>query len=369
MRTFRQLLVFGVTVCAFALGPVSLSWAGDVKQHAGITIASVRDFTPPTATSGCRCVVSGNGTVGSPFVVGPWAIINENGSDAAVTVENVNVSFTITGISVNYADSNASHPVIELVNVNPAAASVSNVSANADGIGVEIEYSSNITLSSVSVNKMFGAGLVIKNSVNITSINGKYKATSDEVPFHDADGLYAVDSQNLWIGGVPGCPTNGICNTFDYDSGWGVYLQNTSDVMIDNATANADDTGGYIFDNASNVTLENSTGEAGGPICISLNGAKEPSGYFNTGLMGNLMLINGASDNTIENDTFNGFAPASGYDIAGTPNPFYFNVCTGSNSTTFVPSGSAMGSGNTFSNICYTTSNDVASLPPSTCKS
>ena len=205
--------------------------------------------------------------------------------------------FTITGISANYTDTNASHPVIELSNVHPAdSASVSKLSANDDGIGVKIESSSNITLSSVSVNKMNGAGLEIRKSMNITSINGKYKATSDEVPFHDADGVYAVESEKLWSGGVPRCPNNGICNTFDYDSGWGVYLKETKDVVIDNATANADDTGGYILDGASNVTLENSTGEAGGPICISLNGGKEPSGYFNTGLLGNLMLINGASN-------------------------------------------------------------------------
>jgi hypothetical protein len=353
----------GVTACALGLGPVSVSWAGDIGQHAGITINGNSGFT----TCGCA---TGSGTKADPYVVGPWAITSENSSDAAVTVENVTADFTITGLSANYTDSNPSHPVIELSNVKPAdSALVSNASANADGIGVEIDSSSNITLSSVSVNKMFGAGVVIQNSTNITSLNGKYKATSDEVPFHDADGLYAVSSSNLQIGGVPGCPHNGICNSFDYDSGWGVYLQKTSNVTIDNATANADDTGGYILDGASNVTVENSTGEAGGPICISLNGAKEPSGYFNTGLLGNIMLINGASDNTIENDTFNGFLPGSGYDIAGTPNPFYFDACTGSDSPTFVPSGSAMGPGNAFSNICYTTSNDVANLPPSTCKS
>ena len=75
----------------------------------------------------------------------------------------------------------------------------------------------------------------------------------------------------------------------------------------------------------------------------------------------------GARHNTIENGTFNGFAPASGYDIAGTPNTFYFNVCTGAPSS--LPSGTAMGSGNTFSNLCYNTSNQVPGLPPSTCKS
>jgi hypothetical protein len=343
-----------------------MTWARDVNQHAGITINGNSGF------AACGCA-TGTGTKADPYVVGPWAITSENGSNAAVTVENVTAYFTLTGISANYTDSDPSHPVIELsnVNVNSAdSASVSGASANANGIGVEIDWSANITLSSVNVNKMFGAGVVIENSTNITSLNGKYKATSDEVPFHDADGLYAVNSSNLQIGGVPGCPpSNGTCNTFDYDSGWGVYLQNTSNVTIDNASANADDTGGYILDGASDVTLENSTAEAGGPICISLNGAKEPSGYFNTGLLGNMMLINGASDNTIENDTFNGYLPTNGSDISGTPNLFYFDACTGSDSTTFVPSGSAMGSGNYFSNICYTTSHDVANLPTSTCKS
>jgi hypothetical protein len=359
-----------VTICALGVGPASVSWAGDVNQHAAITITSNAEFTTPTVPSGCRCVVSGNGTAKSPFVIGPWAITNENSSNAAVTVKNVTADFTLTGISANYTDSEPSHPVIELSNVHPVnSALVSSLSANNDGIGVEIDSSSNITLSSVSVNKMKGAGLVIEKSTNIKSINGKYKATSDEVPFHNADGLYAVESSDLRIGGVPGCPNNGICNTFDYDSGWGVYLQETSNVVIENATANADDTGGYILDGSSDVTLKNSTAEAGGPICISLEGAKKPSGYFNTGLLGNLMLINGASDNVIENDTFNGFAPASGYDIAGTPNPFYFNVCEGSNSASFEPSGMPMGSENTFTNICYTTSNEVAGLRPSTCKS
>ena len=115
------------------------------------------------------------------------------------------------------------------------------------------------------------------------------------------------------------------------------------------------------------MTLENSTAEAGGPICISLNGGKEPSGYFNTPLMGNMMLIDGSNNNTMVNDTFNGFAPANGFDIAGTPNTVYSNVCTGA-VTTFPP-GNSMGTGNTFSNICYSTSNDVANLPRSTCPS
>jgi hypothetical protein len=314
----------------------------------------------------CSCA-TGEGTTSNPYVIGPLAISSTNIEGSAITVENTTADFTITGISANYTNENPSQSVIHLSNVTGPAV-VNNVSANNDGIGIEIDSSSSIALTSISVNKMNGAGLVIRKSTNISTTGGKYKATSDEVPFHHADGLYAVESSSLQIGGSSKCPQR-VCNTFDYDSGWGVYLENTNNVLIDRASANADDTGGYILDGSSKVTLKNSTAEAGGPICISLEGEKKPSGYFNTGLVGNMMLVNGASSNTIENDTFEGMAATSGWDIAGTPNPFYFNVCKGEESPTFVASGKPMGSGNKFSEICYQDSHDVAGLPPSICHS
>lgn len=344
-----------------ALGFAVVASPSYASGQPGITINGDSGF------STCECAI-GAGTPSNPYVVGPFAITSPNSQGSAITIENTTKDFTITGISANYTNTDPGEAVIHLSGVT-GPATVNNVSANNDGIGIQIDnYSSNIALNSINVNKMNGAGLVIKDSTGISTANSKYKATSDEVPFHDADGMYAVNSSDLQIGGTSKCP-QGVCNTFDYDSGWGVYLKGTNNVMIDQASANADDTGGYILDGASNTTIENSSAEAGGPICISLNGGKEPSGYFNTGLMGNLMLINGTHNNTIENGTFNGFAPTSGYDIAGTPNMFYFNVCTGAASPTFVPSGTAMGSGNTFSNLCYDTSNQVPGLPPSTCKS
>jgi hypothetical protein len=359
MKGVRWALSLWVT--AIVLGVSASPSLGAVNQHTAITINGNAGF------AACKCA-TGNGSAANPWVIGPYAITTETGTGSAVTVENVTADFTVTGISANYSDPNPQDAVIDLSGDHPTdSGTVSNISANAEGMGVQIASSSNIVLNGVSVNKMFGAGVSISNSTNITSLNGKYKATSDEVPMHDADGLYALNSSNIQIGGVPGCPVSGACNSFDYDSGYGVYLQNTNYVTIDNASANADDTGGYILDNASNVTIENSTAEAGGPICISLNGGKEPSGYFDTPLMGNIMLINLSKDNTLVNDTFNGFAPANGFDIAGTPNTFYSNVCTGA-ITTF-PAGTSMGTPNTFSNLCYTTSNDVADLPPSTCKS
>jgi hypothetical protein len=356
MRGLRWVLALGATAVGFAVcAPASLA-----SGAAGITINGNSGF------AACGCA-TGSGTASNPYVIGPLAISSTNSSGSAITVENTTADFTITGISANYTNTNQSDAVIHLSGVT-GPATVNNVSANDDGIGIEIDSSSNIALTSISVNKMNSTALLIKNSSNISTEGGKYKATSDEVPFHDADGLYAVNSSNLQIGTSSQCP-QGVCNTFDYDSGWGIYLQHTNNVTIDQASANADDTGGYILDDSSNVTLENSTAEAGGPICISLGGANEPSGYFNTGLVGNMMLIDGAHNNTIENDSFEGTSSTSGYDVAGEPNPFYFNVCTGADSPTFQPSGTAMGSGNTFSNICYVTSSDVAGLPPSTCKS
>lgn len=393
MRDWRRSLVLGAVVIAFGVGVPASYAGGGVGQHTAITITSNADF------STCGCVVSGKGTQASPYVIGPWAISAPNpGNDpdpiavgSAITVDNtptptnpspITDYFTITGISINYDETslppNPVYPVIYLRDVQQST-TISNVSANDDGIGIKLDGSSNITLDSVSVNKMNGAGLWLDGSSNITSINGKYKATSDGLPpsSHDADGLYAENSSNLHIGGVAGCPKNGICNTFDYDSGWGVYLPNTSNVVIENASANVDDTGGFVLDGRNHVTLDNSGAEAGGPICISANGAKETSGYLPTDLVGGLMLVNGTSDDTISNDTFNGTSSSSGFSIGdgangGVNNPFYFDVCMNMQQLLTPPGDPPMGSNIKFSNVCYTTTDIPSSpgLPPtSSCKS
>jgi hypothetical protein len=327
----------------------------------GITINGNAGFT----TCGCA---TGSGTAGNPYVIGPLAITSPNSSGSAITIENTTANFTVTGISANYNDSNPADPVIHLMNVT-GPANVSNVTANADGIGVEIDSSSNVALDSISVNKMVGAGLVIKNSTHISTTNGKYKATADGEAPHNEDGLYAVDSSFLQIGQAAKCP-QGVCNTFDYDSGWGVYLQNTHDVTVNEASANADDTGGFVLDgsNTYNVTLSNSTAEAGGPICISLNGTKTPTGYANSDLIGGLMLVNGTHNDTISNDTFNGTSASSGFSIGDGGNPFYFNVCTSTDTFFNPPPDGPMGPNITFSNVCYTTTDDPTP-PPSSCKS
>jgi hypothetical protein len=365
----RRPVFLAVLALAVAVSmPVAAS-AGS-GQHAAITITANSDFTAPGSPAGCACVTAGNGTPASPYVIGPWAITAPSGGSSgwAIKVDNtrgaVTSSFTISGISANYSGVPFTDPVIVLADVNnPSGTTISNVSANGDGRGVELDSSSYVTLDQLSLNKMTGNALFLNGSSHIALSNSKLKATADGQVPHNADGLYALNSAYLSIGGVAACPKAQACNTFDYDTGWGVYLQNTHDVTIDHASANADDTGAYILDNAWNVNLGHSNAEGGGPICITLNGQKTPTGYF-TDLQGGLLLVNGSHDNAIHDDQF---AANTGTGIGSGGNGFFANPCTNSNQP-FSPAESPMGSNNTFTNVCYSAT-DIASLePPQQCK-
>jgi hypothetical protein len=360
----RRILVPTVIALAVAVGAPVAASAG-TGQHGAITITSNSDFTAPGSAAGCACVTAGNGTAGRPYVIGPWAITAPSGGSSgwAIKVDNsgggVTSSFAISGISANYSSVPFTDPVIVLVDVNnPAGTTISNVSANEDGRGVELDSSSYINLDQLSFNKMIGNALFINGSSHITLSNSKLKSTADGQVPHNADGLYAVNSAYLSIGGVPACPKSMICNSFDYDTGWGVYLQNTHDVTIDHASANADDTGAFVLDNAWNVDLGNSNAGAGGPICITLNGQKTFTGYH-ADLQGGLMLINGSHHNAIHDDQF---SANTGQSIGSGGNGFFANPCTNSNEP-FSPVEAPMGSNNTFTNVCYS-STDIASLEP-----
>jgi len=211
---YRLLLVM-VSLLALAVGGAGASRGGDVPQHDAITITSNADFTTPGSSSGCKCVTAGDGKT-TPYVVVPWAITSPSGPGLtgwAVEVAGVSAPFTLTWISAGYQGVPASDPLIELDHVNNAT--VSNVSANNDGRGVEIDNSSHIALDNLNLNKMTGNALRIDSSSYVTLSNSKLKATADGVGPHDADGLYAVGSNHLKIGGVDACPKSRACNTFD----------------------------------------------------------------------------------------------------------------------------------------------------------
>jgi len=364
----RGIVVAGLVASGVTVGAVRPALAGP-GQHPAITITTNGDFTTPGSAVGCACVEGGSGTPANPYVIGPWAISAPSAGTSgwAVDVDNtaggVTASFTITGISANYAPVPRTDPVIKLVDVNSSAGTaISTISSNGEGRGVELDGSSYITLDNLSLNKMIGNALFINGSSHVTLTNSKLKATADGQVPHNADGLYALNSSFLQIGGTSACPKSQICDVFDYDTGWGVYLQNTHDVLIDHASANADDTGAIVLDNASNVEVANTVADAGGAICITLNGQKTFTGYH-TDMQGGLILINGSHDNNIHNDQF---AANTGFSVATGGNGYFLNPCT-NQAEPFSPAEAPMGGANTFTAVCYS-STDVPGLGPNPCK-
>jgi Right handed beta helix region len=367
----RLLLVLSpLTLAVLFAVPAAPALAG-TGQHAAITITSNAGF------STCACGTSGSGTAADPFVIGPWAIGAPSGGTSgwSVKIDNsgggITDHFNISGISSTYNNTSTTDPTIWLVGVNTPTSIVGTnahpTAGNDLGIGIELDGSSNVAIDGVSYNKGNGTGIYLNGSSNVSINNSKLKATCDICTPHTGDGIYAVNSANLQIGTGPDCPRNAPCNDVTYDDGFGIWLVNTHDVVIDHATADANDTGGYVLDgsNTYNVTLENSGAQGDGNICFTINGQRANSGYF-TDLQGGLHLVNGAHNNTIANDTFTG---STGLDVASGGNRVYNNACTGVPNQPFSPVEAPMGSGNTFSNICYSHTNIAAALPPSTCKS
>lgn len=345
------------------------SFAG-TSQHAAITITSNAGF------STCGCVTSGNGTAANPYVVGPWSIGTPSGGTGgwSVKIDNsgggITAYFNIFGISSTYNDTSTTDPTIWLAGINtPTTISGNNADPTAGndlGIGVELDHSSNISIDGVNYNKGNGTGIYLNGSSNVSINNSKLKATCVLCTPHTGDGIYAVNSSNIQIGTGADCPNTNPCNDLTYDDGFGIWLANTHNVVINQTSADANDTGGYVLDgpNTYNVTLENSTSNGTGNICITFNGNKVNTGYL-TDLQGGLHIINGAHDNTITSDSF---TANSGISIASGGNGFYYNICAGGVNQPFSPVEPSMGAGNTFSDICYSTTN-VAGLPPSTCNS
>jgi len=248
----RLLLVLSpLTLAVLFAVPAAPALAG-TGQHAAITISSNAGF------SSCGCVTSGTGTAASPYIIGPWAIGAPSGGTSgwSVKIDNshgkITDYFNIFGISSTYNDTSTTDPTIWLVDVKTAT-TISGNSANPTagndlGIGIELDGSSNVSIDGVSYNKGNGTGVYLNGSSNVSINNSKFKATCDVCTPHTGDGIYAVNSANLQIGTGADCPANGPCNDVTYDDGFGIWLVNTHDVVINHATADANDTGGYVLD-------------------------------------------------------------------------------------------------------------------------
>ena len=373
----RSLLVI---VPALAVGvlfalPARSSLATTAGSHAAITITSNAGFTR------CACVTSGDGSAAHPYVIGPWSINAPSGGTRgwSVKVDNsagaITDYFNIFGISSTYNDTNPSDPAIWLVDVKTptriSGTSADPTSGNDLGIGIELVYSANISVDNVDYNKGNGTGAYINHSSNVSIDNAKFKATCSLCAPHVGDGIYAVNSTNVQVGTGSDCPTSASvpCVDVTYDDGMGVWFHNSNNSVIDRTSASANDTGGYVLDGSGshNDTVENSTSSGTGNICFTFNGQRVNSGYY-TDLQGGLHLINGAHNNTIRGDTFRsktGLDISSGGNIIKGVDSFY-DACQAAYVPYTQTPTPVMGSGNTFANNCYG-STDIASLPAPAC--
>ena len=373
----RSLLVI---VPALAVGvlfalPARSSLATTAGSHAAITITSNAGFTR------CACVTSGDGSAAHPYVIGPWSINAPSGGTRgwSVKVDNstgaITDYFNIFGISSTHNDTNPTDPAIWLVDVKTptriSGTSADPTSGNDLGIGIELVYSANISVDNVDYNKGNGTGAYINHSSNVSIDNAKFKATCSLCAPHVGDGIYAVNSTNVQVGTGSDCPTSASvpCVDVTYDDGMGVWFHNSNNSVIDRTSASANDTGGYVLDGSGshNDTVENSTSSGTGNICFTFNGQRVNSGYY-TDLQGGLHLINGAHNNTIRGDTFRsktGLDISSGGNIIKGVDSFY-DACQAAYVPYTQTPTPVMGSGNTFANNCYG-STDIASLPAPAC--
>jgi hypothetical protein len=162
----------------------------------------------------------------------------------------VTAFFNIIGITSAYNDTNPADPDIWLVDVHQSTAITSAqnagtpTAANGNGTGIRLDGSSNISLDGLQYNKMSGPGVFLNGSSTVTIDNSKLKSLGDERP--NGDGIYAVNSVGIRVGGGADCPHNQPCNDLSYDDGFGIDLVNTHDVTIDAAAVSANDTGQHL---------------------------------------------------------------------------------------------------------------------------
>jgi hypothetical protein len=150
------------------------------------------------------------------------------------------------------------------VNANTTT-TISGSGGNNLGIGIELDNSSNISIDNVSYNKGNGTVVVVNGSSHVSINNSKFKATCTLCSPHTGDGIYAVNSSNLQIGTGPDCPNSTPCVDVPYDSGFGIYPQNTHDVAIKNVSADSDDTGGIELAGPAPTTSRSRTARRAPP--------------------------------------------------------------------------------------------------------
>ncbi len=331
-RGRRWLRLGGVLLVASLLGclALTLSLAGSAigaasfPKHAPISITSDTDF------SNCGCVVSGSGSPGNPYVIGPWSINNANG--AAVTIDGnggLTKSFDLHNLVI--AGNSTPHSegiVLNHVNV-PSSVSGSQTSIQTVGTGILVEHSSYVTLDGGGANTSApgvtsGGGVINKDSMGAIDVENSNHITIRGWKL-SADG---ADGTPDFLGFNPD-PGNllGVWNV------GGVRFFGVDHSTVDHNAANNDTSVSYSLFDSWNDTISNNT-------------ANYP---YTT----NVLITDGSHDNQIIGNAlatgdFFGILiadPLPGYEPLGYAGPSYNNLVQGNTDHSDGPTGTEKAAG------------------------
>jgi hypothetical protein len=277
-------LTTSVVVCAFAVGlcPTrGYSAPSSGNAHAPIVIQSDADFGT------CDCVLSGDGTQASPYIIGPWTINKNTG--AAVTIDGTSLTKSFVLLNLTIAGNGGSTSQgIALRNINPAG--TKSIVAEVQGkqtsitqaeVGIVVESSNYVTLDggganpngpgigntgAGTINKQISGSIDIENSSHILVTGWQLSASGLSI---QPDWITLDPTTATW--GVGGVRFFGVTNsTIDHvaannstDASYSLF--NSSDNMVSNNTADYPFTMNFILADGSSydVVMNNvaSTGD------------------------------------------------------------------------------------------------------------
>jgi hypothetical protein len=327
--------------------------------HAPILITNDSDFTRVNG------VVSGSGTATDPYLISNWQI-KDLTPGFAIKIDNskrkITKFFKIQCIQSNFEQLlSTGAKFIWIVNIHTPT-TISDVQGNsldAPGVlGVQLDASSNITLDSLSLNRIGNDGVLLKSSDHINIIRSKFKT--------DGVGVRVVDSNNITIGSPCNLATSTDCNGFTYNDKRGMWINNSHDIIVQYTKTNANDGGGIVVDGKGsyNVTLINGIASGNGPICRinQSTGTREPTGPKIDFISG-IAIINGAHNISVKGYTIQGDGH---YDIMNGGDGLYINRCTNLFESIYPPTPPG-GSNLDLNGNCYNTQFNLSPVPKKNC--
>ncbi len=359
----KKLLILGLGICLLFASGILLAAASrpcNPVPHSPILITSDSDFTPVNG------VVSGSGTAADPYLISNWQI-RDLTPGFAIKVDNskekITKFFKIQCVQSNFEQLlSTGARFIWIINIHTSTA-ISNVQGNsldAYGVlGIQIDSSSNVTLDSLSLNRIGDDGVRLNSSDHINIIHSKLKT--------DGVGARIVDSNNITIGSPCNLATGNDCNEFTYNDKRGIWINNSRDIIVQYTITSANDGGGVVVDGKGsyNVTLINGTASGNGPICRinQSTGTREPTGPKIDFISG-FAIINGAHNINVKGYTFQGDGH---YDIMNGGDGLYINRCTGlvEKILPVTPQG---GTNLDLNGNCYSTQFNFSPVPTKNCR-